>query len=87
MASVADLHIVSYDTIFAKGGHVCLRYTAEGSHCGEPHNGIEKTGRKAKWTAAAIFQVRDGKVHSFIKDWDKKNMWEQLGWMKNGEYA
>ena len=66
---------------------MCLRYTAEGSHCGEPHNGIEMTGRKARWTAAAIFEVRDGKVHSFIKDWDKKNMWEQLGWMKNGEYA
>ncbi|KAH0406754.1 NTF2-like protein, partial [Aureobasidium melanogenum] len=75
MASVADLHIVCYDQVFAKDGHVLLRYTAEGSHCGEPHNGIEKTGNKAKWSAAAIFEVEDGKVKSFTKDWDKLHMW------------
>jgi hypothetical protein len=48
MASIADLHIVCYDQVFAKDGHVLLRYTAEGSHCGEAHNGIEKSGKKAK---------------------------------------
>jgi hypothetical protein len=48
MASIADLHIVCYDQVFAKDGHVLLRYTAEGSHCGEPHDGIEKSGKKAK---------------------------------------
>ncbi|KAI4722827.1 NTF2-like protein [Aureobasidium sp. EXF-10727] len=87
MASIADLHIVCYDQVFAKDGHVLLRYTAEGSHCGEPHNGIEKTGNKAKWSAAAIFEVEDGKVKSFTKDWDKLHMWKQLGWMKGDEYV
>lgn len=87
MASLADLHIVCYDQVWAKDGHVLLRYTAEGSHCGEPHNGIEKTGNKAKWSAAAIFEIKDGKVHSFTKDWDKLTMWKQLGWMKGDEYA
>jgi len=87
MSAIADLHIVSYDIIFAKEGHVLLRYSAEGSHCGKPHNGIEPTGQKAKWTASAIFEVKNGKVHSFTKEWDKLNMWKQLGWMKGDEYA
>ena len=86
MSALADLHIVSYDMVFAKDGHVLLRYTATGSHCGEAHNGIKPSGKRAKWTAAAIFEVRDGKVYSFTKEWDKLNMWKQLGWMKGDEY-
>lgn len=86
MSAIADLHIVSYDIVFAKNGHVLLRYSAEGSHCGQPHNGIEASGKKAKWTASAIFEVQGGKVKSFIKEWDKLNMWKQLGWMKGDEY-
>ena len=81
MSAIADLHIISYDIVFAKDGHVLLRYSAEGSHCGQPHNGIEASGKKAKWSAAAIFEVKDGKVHSFTKEWDKLNMWKQLGWV------
>lgn len=86
MSAIADLHIVSYDVLFAKDGHVLLRYSAEGTHCGEAHNGIEASGRKAKWTASAIFEVKGGKIKSFTKEWDKLNMWTQLGWMKDGEY-
>lgn len=82
MSAIADLHIITYDIVFAKDGHVLLRYSAEGSHCGEPHNGIDPSGKKAKWTAAAIFEVKDGKVHSFTKEWDKLNMWKQLGWVR-----
>ena len=81
MSAIADLHIISYDIVFAKDGHVLLRYSAEGSHCGQPHNGIEASGKKARWSAAAIFEVKDGKVHSFTKEWDKLNMWKQLGWL------
>ena len=81
MSAIADLHITSYDIVFAKDGHVLLRYSAEGSHCGQPHNGIEASGNKAKWSAAAIFEVKDGRVHSFTKEWDKLNMWKQLGWV------
>ena len=83
MSAIADLHIISYDIVFAKDGHVLLRYSAEGSHCGQPHNGIEANGKKAKWSAAAIFEVKDGKVHSFTKEWDKLNMWKQLGWVRS----
>ncbi|KAL8983324.1 MAG: hypothetical protein Q9205_002408 [Flavoplaca limonia] len=71
MSAIADLHITSFDIAFAKEGHVLLRYSAEGSHCGEPHNGIVPTGNRAKWHAAAIFEVRNGKVYSFTKEWDK----------------
>ena len=80
MASVSDLRIVRYDQAWAKDGHVLLRYTAEGSHSGKPYKGIpseaEKGGspRKARWAAAAIFEIVDGKVKSFVKDWDQKVM-------------
>ena len=87
MAAVSDLHIIAYDIIFAKDGHVLLRYSAEGSHTGEPHNGIEATGRNAQWSASAIFEVEGGKIKGWIKEWDKLNMWKQLGWMRGDEYA
>jgi predicted ester cyclase len=80
MQQVNNLHIVNIDVLFAKGDRVCLRYTAEGSHRGEPHGDIPATGRSARWSASAIFTVRDGKLSEFIKDWNKLSMWEQLGW-------
>ena len=38
------------------------------------------SGRKATWTAAALFRVEDGELVEFIKDWNKLSMWEQFGW-------
>ncbi len=80
MKSVNDLHIVRYDVEFATDKWVCLRYTAEGSHKGEPHEGLPATGKHATWHAAAMFEVENGKLKTFYKDWDKLNMWTQLGW-------
>ena len=80
MKQVADLHLVSLDVFYAHGDRVCLRYTAEGSHCGEPHGKIPPSGRKASWTAAALFRAEGGKLIEFVKDWNKLSMWEQLGW-------
>lgn len=80
MTQVNNLRIVSFDVLFAADQRVCLRYTAEGAHCGEPHGEIAPTGRTARWSAAAIFQVKDDKLYEFIKDWNKLSMWEQLGW-------
>lgn len=74
MASVSDIHIIRFDQAWAKGSHVLLRYTAEGSHKGKPYKGIEATGKKARWSAAAIFEVEEGKIRSFTKDWDQKTM-------------
>jgi predicted ester cyclase len=80
MKQVNDLHFVGFDVLFAKGDRVALRYTAEGSHSGEPHGDIPPTGKKARWTASALFRVEGGKLAEFIKDWNKLSMWEQLGW-------
>jgi len=80
MKQVDDLHFVGFDVVFAEGDRVALRYTAEGSHRGEPHGDIPPTGRTARWTAAALFRVEGGKLAEFIKEWNKLAMWEQLGW-------
>ena len=84
MKQVNDLHITSFDVLFAKGDRVCLRYSAEGHHAGEPHGKSQPTGNKAQWTASALFQVQDGKLSEFIKDWNKLSMWEQIGWPLEG---
>ncbi len=43
---VNDLHFVSFDVLFAKEDRVCLRYTAQGSHSGEPHGNINATRKE-----------------------------------------
>jgi predicted ester cyclase len=80
MKQIADLRIANFDVFFAKESRVCLRYSAEGSHNGLPHGDIPPTGRRAYWSAAAIFRLEDGKIAQFILNWNKLSMWEQLGW-------
>jgi predicted ester cyclase len=45
--------------------------------------GIGPTGKKAHWTAAAIFELDNGKIKTFVKEWDKLAMWRQFGWPEN----
>ena len=80
MTQVDDLHIINFDVLFCSGDRVCARYTAQGSHHGEPHGDIKPTGRRAQWSAAALFRAQDGKLVEFIKEWNKLSMWEQFGW-------
>lgn len=80
MTQVNDLHLVNFDILFAHEDRVALRYSAEGSHSGAPHGSIPPSGRKAHWTAAALFRVQNGKLAEFVKEWNKLAMWEQLGW-------
>ena len=80
MQEVNDLHFIKFHVLFAKDDRVCLRYSAEGTHGGKPHGNIPPSGKKAQWTASAIFKVENGKIVEFIKDWNKLSMWEQLGW-------
>jgi len=84
MSSLQDLHIIQFDVVVAKENFVSLRYTATGSHIGEPHNGIPATQRKAQWTAAGNFVIddRSGLIKHWWKDWDKMRMWKQLGWVR-----
>jgi predicted ester cyclase len=80
MRQINDLRIINFDVFFAKDNRVCLRYSAEGSHRGEPHGALQPTGRTAQWNAAAIFRLENGKIAEFIMNWNKLPMWEQLGW-------
>jgi hypothetical protein len=48
MEQVNDLHIVTFDVLFADADRVCLRYSAEGAHRGEPHGDIQPKGRTAR---------------------------------------
>jgi hypothetical protein len=74
MKIVADLKIVRFGQAWARDGHVLRRCTAKGSHCGEPYKGIERSMKQARWAAAAVFEVEDGQIRSFTKDWDQKAM-------------
>ena len=80
MKQVNDLHFVTFDVFFTRGDRVCMRYTAEGTHSGEPNGKIPPSGRKSQWTAYAIFRVENGKLAEFIKEWNKLVTWEQFGW-------
>lgn len=40
---------------------------------------IPPTHKKATWTAAGLFELEDGKIKSFVKEWNKLPMWQQLG--------
>jgi predicted ester cyclase len=80
MKQVIDLHVVSFEILSAKDDGVCMRYTAQGTHSGEPHQRIVPTGRKSRWTACALFRIENGKLVEFVKEWNKLVMWEQFGW-------
>lgn len=63
---------------------VSLRYEATGSHIGEPHNGIKPTECRGHWSGAGnfIMDEKTGLIAHWWKDWDKMQMWKQLGWVR-----
>ncbi|KAK4990996.1 hypothetical protein LTR66_006648 [Elasticomyces elasticus] len=84
MASLPDLHIKSFQIVNVKENLVSLRYEATGSHTGEDHNGIKATGRRGNWSGSGNFVMdeKTGKIAHWWKDWDKMQMWKQLGWVR-----
>ncbi|KZV96549.1 NTF2-like protein [Exidia glandulosa HHB12029] len=82
LSSLTDLHIIHFDVVTAKDDTVALRYSAEGTHKGLPHNGIQATGKHATWTAQGHFVLENGKIKHWWKDWDKMQMWKKLGWVQ-----
>jgi hypothetical protein len=42
MKSINDLRIIDFDYLVAKDDQVALRYSAEGSHNGEPYQSLIK---------------------------------------------
>ena len=73
MRSISDLQLQRYDVMMAKGDLVTLRYTASGSHTGEPWHGVAGNGAKATWHAVVIFELQQGKIATMFKEWDKVN--------------
>ena len=43
MKSINDLRIIDFDYLIAKDDQVALRYSAEGSHSGEPYKGLNNS--------------------------------------------
>ena len=64
MDSIHDLKLLQYDWIVAKDNFVTLRYTATGSHTGQPWHGVAGNGAKATWHAAMFFEIdeKQGKI-------------------------
>ena len=71
MKSISDLVLQRYDVAMAKGDLVTLRYTASGTHSGEPWHGVAGNGAKATWHAVVIFELQQGKISTMYKEWDK----------------
>ncbi|TFY67690.1 hypothetical protein EVJ58_g1445 [Rhodofomes roseus] len=67
LQSLNDLHIIQFDVVIAKEDFVSLRYTAEGTHTGEPHGGIQPNGQHAQWTAQGSFIMEGGKIKHWWK--------------------
>jgi hypothetical protein len=64
MKSINDLKLLQYDVVIAKQNLVTLRYTASGSHSGQPWHGVAGNGQKATWHAVVIFEIdaKQGKI-------------------------
>jgi len=84
MSALKDLHIIAFQVVNVKENLVSLRYMATGSHIGEEHNGIKPTGRRGEWSGAGnfIMDEESGLIKHWWKDWDKMQMWKQLGWVR-----
>jgi len=84
MSALPDLHIIAFQIVNVKENLISLRYEATGSHVGEPHNGIEPTGKRARWSGAGSFVMDEetGLIKQWWKDWDKMLMWRGLGWVR-----
>ena len=78
-AAVPDLRTRT-DDIFAEGGRVAVRWTAEGTQTGELM-GIPASGRSFRFTGMSIFRVADGKIAEQWEEWDKLDLMQQLGAM------
>lgn len=90
-----DLCVTGYSFVFAKDNHACIRYSAAGTHSGEPHHGEGKSGKvtieassppkKAEWDVAAIMEFTDDhKLKRLCFEFNKAAVWRQWGWDKDG---
>jgi predicted ester cyclase len=77
-ASFPDLHVTVDDWIL-EGDKVVSRFTAGGTHTGEPYEGIPAIGRKFEVSGIVIDEFRDGII---VESWfslDALDLAKQLG--------
>jgi steroid delta-isomerase-like uncharacterized protein len=78
IAAFPDLHITVNDWII-EDDRVVSRFTATGTHTGEPYAGIPTTGRHVEITGVAIDKFGDDKI---VESWllmEEMSMARQLG--------
>jgi steroid delta-isomerase-like uncharacterized protein len=76
-AAFPDLHQTIEDQI-AEGDKVSYRWTARGTHEGEPM-GIAPTGKQVTFTGIAVARLADGKIEEMWENYDALGMLQQLG--------
>jgi predicted ester cyclase len=64
-ASFPDLHVTVDDWIL-EGNKVVSRFTARGTHTGEPYHGLPAQGRKFEISGIVIDEFADGKI---VESW------------------
>jgi predicted ester cyclase len=77
-ASFPDLHVTAEDWIL-EGDKVVSRFTARGTHTGEPYGPIPTTGRAFEISGIVIDQFRDGKIVESWFSMDGFDLASQLG--------
>lgn len=65
--------------ILAQGDLVAVRVEAEGTHTGEPFNGIPPQGKSMRWKEIHIFRCQSGKIVEHWGVFDLLSILQQLG--------
>lgn len=65
--------------ILAEGDLVSVRVEAEGTHTGEPFNGIPPRGKNMRWQEIHIFRCQSGKIVEHWGVFDLLGILQQLG--------
>ena len=77
-ASFPDLHVTVEDWII-EGDKVVSRFTARGTHTGEPYGPIPATGRSFEVPGIVIDEFRDGKIVESWFSMDAYDLATQIG--------
>ena len=72
-----DLRLAIED-IFSSGDKVAIRLTTRGTHANDAM-GLRATGKRASWSAIAIYEVVDGKIQQRWENRDDLGLMQQLG--------
>jgi hypothetical protein len=82
--TLPDFTLLNWRHGFQSGDTVAVKFQATASHSGDPvqfgETVVEPTGKRATWTCAWIFTLRDGKVAELEKNFDRGSFHAGLGW-------